>query len=302
MPCRLGILVCLLYSLAISTVEAAPAPPAAIVCSKDSTPLEKLAAKEVRRYIYLRTGKLLPIVASDADAPAGSSIVVGTKDRLLDSTASPDAKLAKVIAEVKPLAPQQFLLTTFDRGDRTVLLVVGGDPIGTLYGAYRLAERLGARFYLHGDVLPDEKIPLEMPMLHETGKPLFELRGIQPFHDFPEGPDWWSRDTYKAVLGQLPKMGMNFFGLHTYPENGVGPEPLVWIGPPNEIAADGHVKASYPSRHFTTVGSNGSWGNYSAKTGDYAFGAAELFECDNFGPTTCATRRLGVSERKTRRR
>ena len=54
-----------------------------------------------------------------------------------------------------------------------------------------------------------------MPILDETRKPLFELRGIQPFHDFPEGPDWWNRDGYKAVLGQLPKMGMNFFGLHT---------------------------------------------------------------------------------------
>ena len=54
--------------------------------------------------------------------------------------------------------------------------------------------------------------------LDETGKPLFDLRGIQPFHDFPEGPDWWNRDDYKAILGQLPKLGMNFFGLHTYPE------------------------------------------------------------------------------------
>ena len=156
MPYRMGILLGLLCGLALGKVEAAPAPPAAIVCSKDSTSLEKLAAKEVRRYIYLRTGKLLPIVASDADAPAGSLIVVGTKDRLLETTASPDAKLAKVIAEVKPLAPQQFLLRTFDRGDRTVLLVGGGDPVGTLYGAYRLAEHLGARFYMHGDVLPDE--------------------------------------------------------------------------------------------------------------------------------------------------
>ena len=30
--------------------------------------------------------------------------------------------------------------------------------MGTLYGAYRLAEHLGVRFYLHGDVVPDEQI------------------------------------------------------------------------------------------------------------------------------------------------
>jgi hypothetical protein len=71
MQCRMGLLVCLFWVLAIGNVEAAPAPPTAIVCDKDYTSLEKLAAKEVRRYIYLRTGTLLPVVSSDAQAPAG---------------------------------------------------------------------------------------------------------------------------------------------------------------------------------------------------------------------------------------
>ena len=84
--------------------------------------------------------------------------------------------------------------------------------------AYRLAEVLGVRFYLHGDVVPDEPMEWELPTLDERGAPLFALRGIQPFHDFPEGPDWWNRDDYLAVIGQLPKLRMNFFGLHTYPE------------------------------------------------------------------------------------
>ena len=116
----------------------------------------------------------------------------------METGVSPDAEDAKLKAEVEGLKPQQFLLKTLKHGDRTVLLVVGGDPIGTLYGAYRLAEHLGVRFYLHGDVVPDKQMPLEMPILDETGKPLFDRRGIQPFHDFPEGPDWWNRDGYKA--------------------------------------------------------------------------------------------------------
>ncbi len=107
------------------------------------------------------------------------------------------------------------------------MLVTGGDSIGTLYAAYRFAEHLGARFYMHGDTIPDKRIALKVPKLDEKGKPLFNLRGIQPFHDFPEGPDWWNTDDYKAVIAQLPKMRMNFFGLHTYPQGGVGPEPTV---------------------------------------------------------------------------
>ncbi len=164
-------------------------------------------------------------------------------------------------------------------------MIAGGDGIGTLYGAYRLAEHLGVRFYMHGDVLPDEQVPLALPQLDETGKPLFALRGIQPFHDFPEGPDWWNADEYKAILGQLPKMRMNFFGLHTYPQGGVGPEPLVWIGPPAEVGPQGKVKASYPSRHFTTGNVTGAWGYRPAKTGEYRSAPT----CSSIATTTAPT-------------
>lgn len=271
-----GLLFCLLCALAVATVRAEPPP--AVVHAEDASFVERLAAKEVRRYVYLRTGKLLPIT-TDIKA-GGGAIVVGAKDRPVVRNLLSDAKLKKRVEE---LAAEQYILKTLQHDGRPVLLVAGGDGIGTLYGAYRLAEHLGVRFYLHGDVVPDKRIPLEMPILDETRKPLFALRGIQPFHDFPEGPDWWTRDGYKAVLGQLPKLGMNFFGLHCYPQGGVGPEPLVWIGPPEEIAPDGKVKASYPSRHFTAGNLTGSWAYRPGKTGDYVFGAADLFDRDDYG-------------------
>ncbi len=85
-----------------------------------------------------------------------------------------------------------------------------------------------------------------------------------------------------AVLGQLPKLRMNFFGLHTYPQGGVGPEPLVWIGRPGDIGPDGKVKASYASRHFTTGNVTGAWGYRPMKTGDYVFGAAAFFDRDDY--------------------
>ena len=74
----------------------------------------------------------------------------------------PSIKGASKLAEsVQSLQPQQYLLKTIPLGSgdgKPVLLVAGGDAIGTLYGAYRLAEHLGVRFYLHGDVVPDGKI------------------------------------------------------------------------------------------------------------------------------------------------
>jgi hypothetical protein len=112
----------------------------------------------------------------------------------------------KLKTKIDSLAAEQYMLKTLTRPRGDVLLLPGGEAHATLYAAYRFVEHLGVRFYLHGDVIPDRQVDWKLPTLDETRKPLFDRRGILPFHDFPEGPDWWSRDGYKAILGQLPKM------------------------------------------------------------------------------------------------
>ena len=266
-----------LLPLLVVPAAASPAPlpglePRTVACPAEATSLEAFAAREVRRYVYLRTGRLLPI-EKDATGPA---IVVGRRDRA--AVRSVDPRLAVRLDE---LAPQERLLVTVRRPGREALLVTGGDEAGVLYAAYRLAEHLGVRFSLHGDTIPDEKRPPALPDLDEAGRPLFAIRGVQPFHDFPEGPDWWTRDDYKAILGQLPKLGMNFFGLHTYPEGRPNAEPTVWIGPPDEVGEGSEVKAAYPSSYFTTL--RGNWGYEVKPTGDYAHGASWLFDRGDHG-------------------
>ena len=261
--------------------EAEQAGRAIIVISPEASALERLAAKEVRRYLYLRTGRLLPVILCNSSPPSKSTlIVIGQKSRPAIKTLIDGNN--EFTASIASLEAQQYVLKTIDYRKRQVALIIGGDSVGTLYGAYRFAEHLGVRFYLHGDTIPDGQIALTMPNLDETGAPLFEVRGIQPFHDFPEGPDWWNTDDYKAIIAQLPKMRMNFIGLHTYPQGGAGPEPTVWIGLPEDIKPDGTVKFSSPSSYQNTL--RGNWG-YSAKnTSDFAFGAAQLFERDDYGP------------------
>lgn len=274
-------LVFVLASVVSSVSFAAPPTrPTAIVGAREAAVAEALAVKEVRRYLYVRTGQLLPIVTRVDKTSDGDLIVVGGKTQPVIRELLADAPIEKA---VRDLGPGQYVLKSFQQGDRSIVLVAGGDSQGTLYGAYRLAEHMGVRFYLHGDVVPDRQIAPEIPEVDEVGRPLFNRRGIQPFHDFPEGPDWWSVDAYKAILGQLPKLRMNFFGLHTYPEGGVGPEPLVWIGQPQDVNDDGTVKFSYPSRHFVTSNVTGSWGYRSMKTSDYTFGAAAMFDRDDYG-------------------
>jgi hypothetical protein len=264
-------------ALAPSRAAAGQAETPVIVSPEGASYAEVLAAKEVRRYVYLRTGELLTLVASNSVAPDWADmIVVAAKGRPIVAAADTAAATAS-----GDLEPQEYLLKTVRKGDHRRLIIAGGDGLATLYGAYRFAEHLGVRFYLHGDVVPDARRPVEVPTVDERAKPLFELRGIQPFHDFPEGPDWWNADDYKAVISQLVKLRMNFLGLHTYPEGGPNAEPTVWIGPPDDIAEGGNVKASYPSSYQNTL--RGNWGYQRKKTSDFSLGAADLFERDAFG-------------------
>jgi hypothetical protein len=276
----------------------------AIVTPRRASDLERLAAREIRRYLYLRTGRLLPILEAAEALPVRAAVVVAQKDQpLVKALWEGDRSVPDSQSSARwRLGPQQYLLQTLRSGGRSVVLVTGGDAQGTLYGAYRLVEHLGVRFYMHGDVIPDERLPLpvagpqkgaeqlqslagplpSLPSLHEVGKPLFALRGIQPFHDFPEGPDWWNQDDYLAIIAQLPKMRMNFLALHTYPENAPNAEPTVWIGTSDDAAGGGRVKFSYPSSYMNTL--RGNWGYLPKKTSQYLFGAAQLFERDDFGP------------------
>jgi len=245
-----------------------------IYCPQDASFAEALAAREVRRYIYLRTGHLLPIRPVTKLPDGEDAIVVARQDRPIHR-----AVFSGYRSVLPPLRAQAFYLTTIARAGRRVVVIAGGDDAGTLYGAYRFAEHLGVRFYLHGDVIPDDRIALKLPDLDEVGRPLFGLRGIQPFHDFPEGPDWWDLDDYKAIISQLPKLGMNFIGLHTYPEDRPAAEPTVWIGLARDIGADGRVNFSYPSIYYNTALPVG-WGFAAKKTSDYVFGAGNLFASD----------------------
>ena len=238
---------------------------AGIHCPADAPAQVRLAAKEVRRYVYLRTGKLLVIGTGRTDsADPGITLAV-------------DPALGKEAYRLK--------------SDGKTLGISGGSETAVLYGAYAFAGKLGVRFELHGDVIPDAKIPWSLPQLDETHEPLFELRGIQPFHDFLEGPDWWNADDYKAYASQMVKMKMNFIGLHSYPWHKpwthVCPEPGIWIGLPEDVDAAGKVKSSYPASWANTMrtgpGTNHSWGHLPGATSGFTAGAAMIFDRDDYG-------------------
>ena len=206
--------------------------PVTVVYSADASSQEILAAKEIRRYLYLRSDRLVELVKSDGKLPPNKNlIIVGQKDsELVKSIISSNNKLKNT---VESLTNDESRLKTLDHDGRKVVLVTGGDNIGTLYGAYRFIEQFGIRFQLHIDAIPDKKIALELPNIDETHKPIFDIRGLNTWGAHAEGIDAWDSDKFKAVFTQMTKMGMNSMVIHSYPEHaGLGTEPAVWIGLP----------------------------------------------------------------------
>lgn len=234
--------------------------PAFIVCPGDATITSKLAARELQRYIYQRTDTLLP--TADTILPHGDAIVIVVDDKL---------------------APQQYTLKTRTENGRRIVRLVGGSEVAVLYAAYHFAETLGVRFYLHGDVIPDEKIAFALPELDESPRPLFKLRGLNPWGSHSEGMDLWNTDDWKQVFAQMAKLRMNFLGIHSYPENGgqYDSEATVWIGLPGDFDDQGRVNASSPASYFNTLRTQ--WGYIPRPTGEYRFGASLLFERDDWG-------------------
>ncbi|MFL2910812.1 MAG: hypothetical protein ACJZ70_09770 [Limisphaerales bacterium] len=260
-----------------------------IAHSIDASKIEVQAAKEVRRYIFLRTGIAPEVISANryADLPDGDVIVVGADNK-------------SIIAELKSEygnvdAPDSdnrkgYILKSITKNDRHILVITGADPVTTLTAAYRFAETIGCYFNLAGDVIPDQKLahPLDISDYDEKSQPWFELRGNLPFHNFLAGPDFWSKADYKSFMTQQAKMGLNFFGLHHYPERGEpssieGPEPHVWIGHKNDVNDDGTIKeggayTTYWASTFRTA--ENSWSGTPVKTSGFSDGANQLFAYD----------------------
>jgi hypothetical protein len=258
----------LLQAAAPVRASAAEQAPSVIAIRHNASQLELLAANEVRRYVYLRTGKVLPVKKGRT---GGDRIVLSCRDR-------------EFCGELgQELGPQQFSLRFSAADGKKTWSIVGGDEVGTLYGAYRFAEKLGIGFGLDADVVPDDRLAGKWPEMNETGKPRFALRGLQPFHDFSVGPDWWNLQNYQSVLSQMTKLRMNFIGLHTYPSwnPATGPEANVWIGLPEDVDEHGDVRFGYEAGVVTT---RRGWAVTPFPTSRYAAGAGLLFEGDDYGP------------------
>lgn len=184
-----------------------------IVLSDKPSLQEAYAAREVRRYMYLRTGEILLIkkVEGSMLPTSGNIILIGSATSPIVKAFSESEKIQNPDLQLKP---EEYWLKTFTQKDRKILMVTGKDSVSTLYAAYKLMESYGIRYTLAGDIIPDGQIALNLPEIDRIFSPQFAVRGMLPYHSWnPEGPENWNEDAYKSFLTQQVKMGLNFMGL-----------------------------------------------------------------------------------------
>ena len=253
----------------------------------DSSHFEKLAALELRRYIYLVTNNLARLSQYDGTNRLDRSkhlFIISTVDLLMKNYNDVIKGMKQFeLPELNSKQSEHVIFSTMkDHQQNQITFLVGADPLSALYAVYSYCERfLKIRFTMQSDILPHVSNPNRQvyyspphanpdEMIHFTAS--FAIRGIQPFHDFPEGPDWWSADDYKAIYTQISKMKLNFVGLHTYPLN----EPSVWVGTPSQVNIDGTVQTSYPTSWMSSL--QGTWGYNAMNTSDYYLGSKGMFD------------------------
>jgi hypothetical protein len=256
-----------------------------IVYPSNGSNTELFAAKEVRRYIYLRTDQKLTVQGLTSLPSSGDLILVANDNNAMVNS------LRGLINHTT--TPGGIILKSVNSGGRNILVITGNNSESTLIAAYRFAEHLGVGFDLAGDAIPDKKITLSITGFDEAGERRFEITGFLPFHDFYEGPDLWSTDEYMVVINQLSKLGMNFIGLHTYPTYSTplesskdirtGPEPNVWIGVQGDYDNNGNVSWSYPAYYAHSHRPHEIWGTVTWNTSNYFGGSDQIFPRDFWG-------------------
>lgn len=242
---------------------------AQIELKNTSTAIEEYAAKELQRYYYQLSGQLLNI-EKGKDVLTKAQFVLTTMDSSLIETWIKQGK----IKISKTLKEQSYIIKTVDEGNNQVILIAGSDPTGLLYGVYGLLEdHLGMRFYMSGDVFPEDQFSGKLPYIDEEKTPQMAIRGFLPWTNFPQSATIYSWNDWRFIIDQAAKMRMNFILVHNYNA----------FANHNEMFHNFEYKGHLSRGWMPTIKTGHGWQCPPWEIEEYRFGASEIYDDYDFG-------------------
>ena len=166
--------ICFVMGLAVALKLAAPAgaltlaeagkSAATIVCATGATASEQMAANEVADYLRQISGATSQVQPEDKAPADGSRVFVG-----------PTAFARNQGLTADKLGPEEWVIRTVGRD----LVIIGGEPRGTIYGAYHFLEDvLGVHWWNPFEESVPRHKTVRIGTLNLHGKPVIQYRDI----------------------------------------------------------------------------------------------------------------------------
>lgn len=118
-----------------------------------------------------------------------------------------------------PAVAESYSFTGTKMNDKSALVICGYDDRGLLYGVYDALEKLGCRFYLSDEFVPQLAGGLELAKLNSSNAPLAGERIIFNWHNFLSGITGWNLEEYQQWIDATVKMKYNTIMVHAYGNN-----------------------------------------------------------------------------------
>jgi hypothetical protein len=239
--------------LKVAALAAAPPaslPPSCIVVEDASTPLRKLASRELLRGLL----RLLPLA------------------RVRFGAAAPGAPVFHLLVEPASFqSPESYRIA---RAGSTVTLT-GASERALLYSVFDFLERQGAFFGIDGESYPLER-PASLALPPDDApwqaSPRFHVRGLLPWPDFLNCITVYNDEDFRAYFEAMLRMRFNTFGMHVYTGAGQWAESYLSY----EFAGAGHLA-------FLDTSATQRWGYLPRRTSTFSMGASQFYDSEVFG-------------------
>lgn len=186
-----------------------------IVTNATANPKTKLSANILAQYL----AKMFKNVTVENSEKAGNYdfILLKTVQNISEKEKT---QLLQDFAQLQlPTSAESFIIKGTKLNGKSALLICGYDDRGLLYGIYEMLEKMGCRFYLSDEFVPEISEKIELHKLNAANAPMAKERIIFNWHNFLSGITGWNLPEYKQWIDATVKMKYNSIMVHAYGNN-----------------------------------------------------------------------------------